>query len=79
MVSPILGRPLIEHDNRGFANRGNTLKINSSSKFDNLFIERFGYHQIAGKEVRFFDITKDGFTLLTRGFTGQKAIAFKIA
>ena len=79
MVSPILGRPHIEHDNRGFANRGSTLKIKGGSKFDNLFIERFGYHQIARQKVCFFDMTKDGFTLLTRGFTRQKAIAFKIA
>ena len=33
-VSPILGSPYIEHDNRGFANRGNTLKIRGNPKLD---------------------------------------------
>ena len=57
----------------------NLMKTDGCSNLSNLFIERTEYHETARKEVRFFDMTKDGFTLLAMGFTGQKAIAFKIA
>lgn len=57
----------------------NLLKTHGCSNLSNLFIERSEYHETARKEVRFFDMTKDGFTLLAMGFTGQKAVAFKIA
>lgn len=60
-------------------NIDNILKNKDRPKLDGLFIERFEYHEAAQKEVRFFDMTKDGFNLLAMGFTGQKAIAFKIA
>lgn len=33
----------------------------------------------ANKEVRTFDMTRDGFTLLAMGWTGAKALRFKIA
>lgn len=57
----------------------NLLKNNGNPKLDNLFIEKTEYHEIARKEVRFFDMTKDGFTLLAMGFTGKKALKFKLA
>lgn len=60
-------------------NIDNILKNKGRPKLDDLFIERFEYHEAAQKEVRFFDMTKDGFTLLAMGFTGQKAMEFKIA
>ena len=60
-------------------NIDNILKNKGRPKLDDLFIERFEYHEAAQKEVRFFDMTKDGFTLLAMGFTGQKAMDFKIA
>jgi Rha family phage regulatory protein len=31
------------------------------------------------REQRFYNITRDGFTLLAMGFTGKKALAFKLA
>jgi len=31
------------------------------------------------REQRYFNITRDGFTLLAMGFTGKKALAFKLA
>lgn len=36
------------------------------------------FDERANKEVRSFDMTKDGFTLLAMGYTGQKAMAFKV-
>ena len=56
---------------------GNLLRTEGSSNLSNLFIERTEYHETARKEVRFFDMTKDGFTLLAMGFSGIKALQFK--
>ena len=36
-------------------------------------------NQQNGQEYRYFTITRDGFTLLAMGFTGKKALAFKLA
>lgn len=44
----------------------------------NLFVERSIYHEQAKKDVRTFDITRDGFTLLAMGFNGTKALRFKL-
>lgn len=46
---------------------------------DPLLIEREDYHVQARKIVRSFDMTKDGFTILAMGYTGPKAIRFKLA
>jgi Rha family phage regulatory protein len=32
-----------------------------------------------GREFRSFDLTRDAFTLLAMGFTGEKALGFKVA
>lgn len=45
---------------------------------DGLFIERTEHHNKARKDVRLFDMTRDGFTLLAMGFTGKTALAFKV-
>ena len=34
---------------------------------------------VANRQIRSFDLTKDGFTLLVMGYTGPKAIPFKLA
>ncbi|MDQ0510621.1 Rha family transcriptional regulator [Ancylobacter amanitiformis] len=49
-----------------------------SPNLDGLFVERSEYHDKARKEVRLFDMTRDGFTLLAMGFTGKTALAFKV-
>ena len=36
------------------------------------------YFNVQGKEQPCYEMTKDGFTLLAMGFTGKKAIEFKI-
>ncbi len=45
----------------------------------NLFWERQDYHEQARKQVRSFDMGRDGFALLAMGFTGAKALRFKLA
>jgi Rha family phage regulatory protein len=49
-----------------------------SSTLRDLFIERTEFHDKARKEVRLFDMSRDGFTLLAMGFTGKTALAFKV-
>lgn len=49
-----------------------------SSNVRNLFIERTVYHEQARKDVRTIDMTRDGFMLLAMGFTGEKALRFKL-
>ena len=44
-----------------------------------LFISTLAYDPSANRETRSFDMTRDGFTLLAMGFTGPKALAFKLA
>ena len=36
------------------------------------------YFNVQGKEQPCYEMTKDGFTLLAMGFTGKKAIEFKL-
>lgn len=47
------------------------------------FIEsNFGFNEYKdsiGRKLRMYEMTRDGFTLLAMGFTGQKAMQFKIA
>ena len=39
---------------------------------------RSSYFNVQGKEQPCYEMTKDGFTLLAMGFTGKKAIEFKL-
>lgn len=55
------------------------LLVNSGSpELGNLFIEAHEYHDTANKTVRHYEVTRDGFTLLAMGFTGSKALKFKL-
>lgn len=54
------------------------LTTGGSSELRNLFVERMVFHEQARKEVRTFDMKRDGFTLLAVGFTGAKALRFKL-
>jgi Rha family phage regulatory protein len=49
---------------------------NTAMKFDRYFIE--GTYTSRGKMYPEYKLTKDGFTLLAMGFTGVKALQFKI-
>jgi Rha family phage regulatory protein len=51
---------------------------NCAAGFDGMFTLRNEFHEGANREVRSFDLTKDGFTLLVMGFTGDKALKFKL-
>ena len=37
------------------------------------------WHEEAQRETRSFDLTRDGFTLLVMGWTGERAMRFKVA
>lgn len=53
--------------------------LNSGSpELGNLFVRRVERHQQANREVRHFEMTRDGFTLLAMGFTGSKALKWKL-
>lgn len=55
-----------------------TLNNVSKLKFDDCFIPST-YITKDGRTVRSFDMNRDGFTLLTMGFNGRDALAFKLA
>lgn len=55
-----------------------TLNNVSKLKFDDCFIPS-SYITKDGRTVRSFDMNRDGFTLLTMGFNGRDALAFKLA
>ncbi|MCD7130523.1 Rha family transcriptional regulator [Limosilactobacillus agrestis] len=55
-----------------------TLTNVSKLKFDDCFIPST-YITKDGRTVRSFDMNRDGFTLLTMGFNGRDALAFKLA
>lgn len=57
----------------------NLLENNGSSKLRNLFVAESSYHEAAKKTVRHFEMTRDGFSLLAMGFTGLKALKWKLA
>ena len=50
----------------------------SKMKFDECFIPA-SYITKDGRTVRSYDMNRDGFTLLTMGFNGRNALAFKLA
>ena len=47
-------------------------------KSGSLFIKQLAFDPAANRDTRSFDLTKDGFALLAMGFTGPKALAFKL-
>lgn len=55
-----------------------TLNHVSKMKFDDCFIPST-YITKDGRTVRSYDMNRDGFTLLTMGFNGSDALAFKLA
>lgn len=55
-----------------------TLSRVSKMKFDECFIPST-YITQNGRTVRSYDMDRDGFTLLTMGFNGRNALAFKLA
>lgn len=55
-----------------------TLNHVSKMKFDDCFIPST-YITKDGRTVRSYDMNRDGFTLLTMGFNGRDALAFKLA
>lgn len=57
----------------------NLLQTGGSSDLRNLFVERSEIHDQARKTVRLFDMNRDGFALLAMGFTGQKALKWKLS
>lgn len=72
-VATFFGKP---HDN---VLRDIDVLLLGPSELSDLFHEHAEYHDKARKLVRAFDMTKDGFTLLAMGFTGAKALQFKLA
>ncbi|WP_283583672.1 Rha family transcriptional regulator [Limosilactobacillus difficilis] len=55
-----------------------TLSRVNKMKFDECFIPA-SYITKDGRTVRSYDMNRDGFTLLTMGFNGRNALAFKLA
>lgn len=53
-----------------------SLKENCSNEFWQLNFEESNYN-VRGKEYPCYNLTRDGFTMLAMGFTGEKAIQFK--
>lgn len=53
-----------------------SLKENCSDEFWQLNFEESTY-KVRGKEYPCYNLTRDGFTMLAMGFTGEKAIQFK--
>lgn len=64
----------IEHKN--VLRKIHTLEI--PADFGRLNFEPTGYIDQFGREQKMYEITRDGFTLLAMGFTGKKAMKFKI-
>ncbi|WP_024348457.1 Rha family transcriptional regulator [Lacrimispora indolis] len=54
----------------------NLIKTDSTILWSEMFIETT--YKSRGKDYRRFDMTRDGFSLLAMGFTGSKAIQWKI-
>ncbi len=54
------------------------LKEGVAQKFADLFIESTYIHEQNKQEYRMFYINRDGFTLLAMGFTGYRAMEFKL-
>ena len=64
-------------------NSCNSLEINKSSKLSGHLFEEF-YEEVPApnggtRKLRYYLMNRDGFTLLAMGFTGEKALKFKLA
>lgn len=57
----------------------NLLKSLVAEKSATLFIKQLAFDERANRETRSFDMSRDGFALLAMGFTGAKALTFKLA
>ena len=55
------------------------LKSEGNKEFVDLNFQRSTYIDSIGRKQRCYLLTKDGFTLLVMGYSGEKAIQFKIA
>jgi len=55
------------------------IKADCPADFIELNFEPNEYVDSIGRKLPMFDITKDGFTLLAMGYTGAKAMQFKVA
>jgi Rha family phage regulatory protein len=53
--------------------------LNVPEEFSALNFEGTNYTDKQGKTKKSYEITKDGFTLLAMGYTGDKAMKFKLA
>lgn len=53
-------------------------KITSAQNLANLYCEETTYKDIYGRDQKAYEFNKDFFTLLVMGFTGEKALKFKI-
>lgn len=70
------------HDNvlRDIESLRNALKIEEvTAAFNELNFEPVRYQDEKGESRPMYLLTRDGFTLLAMGFTGQKALQFKVA
>lgn len=56
----------------------NLLKSLAPEKSGAFFLERRAFDPGANREVRWFEMSRDGFTLLAMGFTGARALEFKL-
>lgn len=52
-------------------------KSGLSEEFNRLNFERISYTDSRGRKQKAYDMTRDGFTMLVIGYTGQKAMKFK--
>lgn len=56
----------------------NLLKSLAPQNWGAKFREIVGFDEGANRDVRYFEMTRDGFVLLAMGFTGNKALEFKL-
>jgi len=67
---------VFEKDHKNVLRDINDLMVNCSEEFSRLNYEPSTY-KVRGKEYPCYHLTKDGFTMLAMGYTGEKAIQFK--
>ena len=57
----------------------NNLNLQLDKEFNELNFQRVKYFDAKGEERTYYNLTRDAFTLLAMGFTGAKALQFKLA
>lgn len=57
----------------------NSLNLHLDKDFNELNFQRVKYFDTKGEERTYYNLTRDAFTLLAMGFTGAKALQFKLA